>query len=520
MTTWSCEKFEARLEDFRFGMLSEGELKQAQFHLDICEHCREALTLWENVSQAIRTTGPDPLPPLVERRMILTAIRDNGRQPNRSRLGFKSLAAVGGVGLTIAAIIGVVSFSNSPERSPADPPKVADTPTPHESMPVPVLPNTTEPDPSPLPLEMAVTEDGRRVINLDAGIRLWLDNGAIVRAEHVTKQTARFRLETGRVVAQVDDHPPGYRFVIATPGGEVESIGTVFSVEVVDSRPAVARVLRGTIRVRSAGPDASIRQSFEVTAWQEGRVGDTEPSAAGVEELKTDLHLLAGNVPKSTSNRELLSALDAKSVEPTTRPTSTRRPSSPNPPTVRRLAADPDTTDETDEKNPSPAVDALFSQATEQRRAGDYATAAQTYSQLIRTYPNSSAALNATVSLGHLELTEIKQPAAALSRFERYLARAPQGFLAQEARVGKLRALVALRRPAEVKKAADDYFRAHPSGYAGAEALRKRGDAKVKLGDCPGAREDYRQLKLRWPASPENDLARRGLRRCGQSPAQ
>ena len=80
----------------------------------------------------------------------------------------------------------------------------------------------------------------------------------------------------------------------------------------------------------------------------------------------------------------------------------------------------------------------------------------------------------------------------------RELAQHVQGLLAEEARLGKLRASEALGRTGDIKKAADDYFKAHPNGYAGAEVLRKRGDAKVKLGDCEGALEDYRWLRIRW----------------------
>ena len=119
---------------------------------------------------------------------------------------------------------------------------------------------------------------------------------------------------------------------------------------------------------------------------------------------------------------------------------------------------------------------------------------------------------------GQLELTELGSPESALEQFEAYLERAPRGALAEEARLGAARAHHLVGHPRDVIAATTRYLEHHPGGYAGAEMMRRRADARRALGDCGGAVDDYRRLQTWWPASREYQRAQSGLAACGAAP--
>jgi TolA-binding protein len=89
--------------------------------------------------------------------------------------------------------------------------------------------------------------------------------------------------------------------------------------------------------------------------------------------------------------------------------------------------------------------DRLFAQANATRGAGDLREAAERYEQLERRYPDSPEANVSLVSAGDL-LARLGDPAAALDRFDRYLARNVRGALAPEALFGRARCLRELGR--------------------------------------------------------------------------
>jgi tetratricopeptide (TPR) repeat protein len=92
--------------------------------------------------------------------------------------------------------------------------------------------------------------------------------------------------------------------------------------------------------------------------------------------------------------------------------------------------------------------DALFAAANAARGAGELRAAAARYEQLERRYPESPEATVSLVSAGDL-LARLGEPAGALERFDRYLARNARGSLAPEALFGRARCLRALGRPHE-----------------------------------------------------------------------
>lgn len=108
----------------------------------------------------------------------------------------------------------------------------------------------------------------------------------------------------------------------------------------------------------------------------------------------------------------------------------------------------------------------LLARARAHRRDGDPRGAMQTYAELIRQHPRSPAAQTARMSLAQLQLDRGKTK-DALRSFRAYLKRG--GALAEDAAYGEIRALRALGRTAEAKRAAAAFKQRYPGSPYGAK---------------------------------------------------
>lgn len=112
----------------------------------------------------------------------------------------------------------------------------------------------------------------------------------------------------------------------------------------------------------------------------------------------------------------------------------------------------------------NPDAKTLLSKARASRRAGDRKAAISYYERLIRRDPSAAISKASMVSVGDLYL-DIGKPGAALRWFDRYLEQG--GTLAQEARIGRIKALRALGRTAQERRAIEQLRQLHPnSRYA------------------------------------------------------
>jgi len=108
---------------------------------------------------------------------------------------------------------------------------------------------------------------------------------------------------------------------------------------------------------------------------------------------------------------------------------------------------------------------ALFSEANQARRVGDFSRASGLYRTLQRDFPGSQEARLSLVTLGTMQL-DSGNPRAALTMFNRYL-RSGGGPLEAEALYGRARALSRLGRAGEASGAWKDMLARHPdTGYA------------------------------------------------------
>lgn len=169
---------------------------------------------------------------------------------------------------------------------------------------------------------------------------------------------------------------------------------------------------------------------------------------------------------------------------------------------------------ETDEGGP-PSIDSLVQRAQQLRGEHEYAQACDVYREIIDRFPGSPASANARVALGQIELGAMGRPATAIRYFEEYLEIAPGGVLAEDARLGQVRAWVTLGDRGEILAAGDEFLERHPAGLSAPEVLRVRGDTLRQAGDCEEAASDYDAVLEGWPDSPHAEWARVGLDDCG-----
>ncbi|MGC4091947.1 MAG: tetratricopeptide repeat protein [Polyangiaceae bacterium] len=142
------------------------------------------------------------------------------------------------------------------------------------------------------------------------------------------------------------------------------------------------------------------------------------------------------------------------------RRTSAARSASPaNEPVAANVASSATSEEETPQ--------AMFSNANRARRAGDVTRAAELYRTLQQRYPRSSEASLSRVTLATLLLGS--DPSASLASFDAYLASGSQPLTA-EALVGRARALRALGRGAEARRAWQDVQSRYPTSVYAAAA--------------------------------------------------
>jgi hypothetical protein len=117
-----------------------------------------------------------------------------------------------------------------------------------------------------------------------------------------------------------------------------------------------------------------------------------------------------------------------------------------------------------------PNAASLLTRARNELASGNTRAALGLYERLRATHPTSPEARTVLVTIGKLEL-DLKKPARALESFNAYL-RAP-GPLEPEALAGKIRALRALGRTADERRAIESYLSRHPDGFE-SPLLRQR----------------------------------------------
>ncbi|MCK9460275.1 MAG: zf-HC2 domain-containing protein [Proteobacteria bacterium] len=504
MSNLSCREFERSLGDYAAGAMPADAKAAVDAHLAGCRACREALALWSGIGATLREIEPAPLPPLVERRCTVRAIGDPSEAAARpARRTLRPAAAFAAALAASIAAVAIALYALSPRGEGEPAARIALAPR------VEGLKSSPE--------ELAeILPDGRTLVHLDPATDVWLDPGTHASFDRIEADDVRIALHEGRLVADIGPHAFPYRFVVATPSGEVEAKGTIFIVEVIGPSREVARVLRGVVEVRS-GLQRRLFDPFLVFEGQQGIIGETGPGPIPRSDLRRDLALLLGQDAMEVAS--WLAAIDpgcelAGAPGGSDHAARARRTAVATGAGTLAMAAlgkeDAFQDGQAGAAGPKQQVRSagkragdLVALALIQRQAGDYGTAASTYRQIVYEYEGTMESLASLVSLGQLELYNLGRATTASTRFEAYVERAPNGTLAEEARLGLVRAYDRSNRVSDIERAATDYLAHHRNGFAAPEVVRTRADARRLTGNCEGAREDYMWIRTEWPSSHE-----------------
>ncbi len=286
---------------------------------------------------------------------------------------------------------------------------------------------------------------------VEPGIKACLSAGGELRLAESTLSLRRIELLRGRLVASLDPQPAGSSFSVSTRSARVTAVGTIFAVELSPTNEQVlVRVLKGSVKVRRGAEQERVLRAHQSLAFGADAPSDIPPS-----EEENDLNLLRSDAtPGLSAAAETAPAetLDVTGSSPPSR--------SPQAVGSAPVASEP------------VSAGALLREALELRRKGRFAEAAQAYRRLLSQHAGSAEARAALVSLGDLQLSRLQQADAALSSFEAYLKSGDRA-LVQEAEYGRIRALRALGRAEEERRAIEQLLVRRPSGVH-AESMRAR----------------------------------------------
>lgn len=383
---------------------------------------------------------------------------------------------------------------------------------------------------SPVPPE-EMRVQGEAVLKMDSGIHVLLKADTRVQASR-DGSDIRLKLVEGTAFARVEPGQANSRLVFDTPQGTVEVTGTVLSVSA--GREARVRVWRGTVLVRA--PD---KKPLAVKATQQAVVGSDQASRMSTRQLNlawryiSKMDLLAaeetakvvihtrpagalvtvddvplGRTPLSmiigAGRRELriskaghsriteqlriqagepvervykLSPRRGKPKQPVPEPEKTANLEKPAPPKID-LGQDSD-------------ADDLSRRALGLRIKKKYDESYQTYTKLLKHFPDTRAGRGALISRGMLFLEVFNRPHLALADFNAYLKNNPKGILAPEAAFGQALVFRQLKKRAAEKRILRRIIKDYPATQQANKArdrLRQMRKKKRATGRRRGSR--------------------------------
>jgi len=299
--------------------------------------------------------------------------------------------------------------------------------------------------------ELEIVEGSAFVLLAD-GSTAFGEGGTTLRLDQAREDAMRMTLRRGELALDVIGERDADRVVLETHHGAARAGDAVFSVSLADDLLVVA-VAEGQVRIELADGETRVVWSgerFELRAGGEASALP-EPERQQIESRAVRGGEEDAPAMKTGDPQDLLARAEPVVEEP------------PAPGALETVLP----------TVPALTVDDLLLAAREARLAGDWAGAANHYAALVEAYPDDPAARTALVSLGQVQLDHLEQPGQALASFERYLASAAAGPLAEEAAWGAARALAAAGRNDEAADALRMYLAAYPESLYAADAAEQ-----------------------------------------------
>jgi hypothetical protein len=348
--------------------------------------------------------------------------------------------------------------------------------------------------------ERVATHAGRACFTIDPEIDVCLADKSEVVIDSLAEHDVRVKVLRGEAVAALPPRQANHELSLTAEGLSATARGTVFALSRSATGEANVTVVEGKVEVVDARRQRALLKAHSRASVkrdepiQKERVGRTEEgqllSLLGPRELWQERELgvlaLQGNpgvqvmiddegpfalpvssfvapgkhrisVREGNGDRTVEVDVVAGKVKEVVLTAGTRASNK-----KKKAAAAPETTSET------PA--SLLAKARSALKQGDTGTALTAYRDLHRSFPSSAEAATVLVTVGKLELRQ-NAPGRALAAFDSYLGRG--GPLRPEALAGRVRALRALGRTADERRAIESYLASYPKGFE-AMALKKR----------------------------------------------
>jgi hypothetical protein len=342
--------------------------------------------------------------------------------------------------------------------------------------------------------ESVTTGEGRACLTLDPGVDVCLGPNSELELESLDATSIKLRVGGGTVLASLSRRAPGSAFTLLTAGAAATAHGTTYAVryegdetEVVVVE-GVVEVARGQDRRELVDAHSRLVVSAKSDAFVRTPVGRSEEArllalraphalwagaTVGVLELVPATRAAASSAPQVSIDDEAPLPLPVQAfVAAGVRRVTWRSATGADRTSwievaageTRRLAAPDASAAPAAVNQPAdkPSAAALLELARRELAGSRPRQALAVYEKLRAAYPTSPEARTVLITMGKLEL-DLGGPRRALDRFEAYLRGG--GALAPEALAGKARALRALGRAREERRAIEQYLAAHPKGF-------------------------------------------------------
>jgi TolA-binding protein len=262
---------------------------------------------------------------------------------------------------------------------------------------------------------------GQSRLSLPEGITVEIAAGASLQVRGRSAQETTLELGRGRAVFDVT-HRDGRRVVVATPGFDIEVVGTRFLVQVSEvksgatpstSADVSVEVLRGTVRVNPSQREGSSDQRQSLTT---GQRWSSNPSVVSTDVVEGQRSFATASALASAPDASALLE-PAKEGRPDLGVAATAEPTLSGSETASSVASAKD----------------LFELAERHRMNGKLREAASALDRLRRNYPGDARAALATFELGRIRMDGLGDATGAISAFQSAIKLNPSGAYREDA---------------------------------------------------------------------------------------